>query len=60
MRSVRRAAQKTLNPAAANARAVAAPIPLLAPVTTATRVAMLEILPGDSPPGQPWPSTSDH
>ncbi len=39
-RSVRRAAQKTLNPASARERAVAAPIPLLAPVTTAVRVVM--------------------
>ena len=37
IRSARRAAQKTRNPAAASIRAVAAPIPLLAPVTTAVR-----------------------
>ena len=37
MRSVRRAAQNTWNPASASIRAVAAPIPLLAPVTTAVR-----------------------
>ncbi len=36
-RSTRRAAQTTENPAAARARAVAAPMPLLAPVTTAVR-----------------------
>ena len=37
MRSVRRAAQNTWKPAPASIRAVAAPMPLLAPVTTALR-----------------------
>ena len=37
IRSARRAAQTTWKPSAASARAVAAPIPLLAPVTTAVR-----------------------
>ena len=38
MRSVRRAAHTTRKPSAARARAVAAPMPLEAPVTTAVRV----------------------
>ena len=37
IRSARRAAQITWNPASASDRAVAAPMPLLAPVTTAVR-----------------------
>ena len=45
-RSARRAAQNTWKPSAASCRAVAAPIPLLAPVTTAVRVSMGPILPG--------------
>ena len=36
IRSVRRATQNTWNPASASARAVASPMPLLAPVTTAS------------------------
>jgi hypothetical protein len=36
IRSVRRAAHTTRKPSPARARAVAAPMPLLAPVTTAT------------------------
>ena len=43
---MRRAAQKTRNPSAPSRRAVAEPIPLLAPVTTATRVVMVDIVPG--------------
>ena len=38
MRSTRRAAQMTCQPSSAKARAVAAPIPELAPVTTAVLV----------------------
>ena len=41
MRSVRRAAHRTWKPAAARARAVAAPMPLEAPVTTAVRAALV-------------------
>ena len=40
IRSSRRAAQTTRKPSPASARAVAAPIPLLAPVTTAVRSLM--------------------
>ena len=38
IRSARRAAHTTWNPSPASARADAAPMPLLAPVTTAVRV----------------------
>ena len=41
MRSVRRAAQITSNPSAASRRAVARPMPLLAPVTTASRLSTM-------------------
>ena len=44
MRSVRRAAQTTRKPCAARARAVAAPMPLEAPVTTAVRDWVLSML----------------
>ncbi|MDT4884654.1 hypothetical protein FQZ97_1208160 [compost metagenome] len=44
IRSARRAAQTTSKPARARWRAVAAPIPLEAPVTTAMRVLMDSIL----------------
>ncbi len=44
IRSVRRAAQTTSKPSPASDRAVAAPIPLLAPVTTAMRGLMAAIL----------------
>src|SRR4249919_2087691 len=46
IRSDLRAAQTTANPSWARARAVAAPIPLEAPVTTAVRRLMGTILPG--------------
>src|SRR5215213_245645 len=46
IRSVRRAAHTTAYPSWASARAVAAPIPLEAPVTTAVRRFMTTILPG--------------
>ncbi len=41
IRSSRRAAQTTWKPSPASARAVAAPIPLLAPVTTAVRGSLM-------------------
>ena len=47
IRSVRRAAQITWNPSAARARAVAAPIPLLAPVTTAVRALLMAAIIAD-------------
>ncbi len=43
MRSLRRAVRTTRKPAAARVRAVAAPMPLLAPVTTAMGVAVMAI-----------------
>src|SRR3954447_9781231 len=45
IRSVRRAAHTTAYPSAASARAVAAPMPLLAPVTTAVRRGALLTVP---------------
>ena len=44
MRSVRRAAHTTRKPSSASARAVAAPMPLEAPVTTAVRVWVVSVL----------------
>lgn len=53
IRSARRAAQITSKPSAASRRAVAAPMPLLAPVTTATVCAMAASLPYPGMAGAP-------